>query len=237
MSDGIQFHGFPPDALTFFAELSFNNNRAWFEAHKTLFNKAVQLPAQAFVHQLGARLTAIAPGLHYDPTLSGRGSIMRLYRDVRFSQDKSPYRTNLGIVFWLGEGKKTERPGYYFELTRDGAGFFGGVYQFDAGQLEVYRQAVLDAHQGAQLAQIVADLRADKRYRVGGEHFKRVPRNIPADHPRADLLRHNGLYVVTGELMPSSLVTSPELMDVCLEHAARMAPLLHWLAALEPHFV
>lgn len=235
MSDTIQFHGFPADALSFYADLSLNNNRAWFEAHKTLYNKAVQLPAQAFVYQLGARLTAIMPALNYDPSLSGRGSIMRIYRDIRFSQDKTPYKTNLGVTFWHGEGKKTERPGYYFELTPDGAGFFCGTYQFDAGQIEVYRQAVLDPEKGMRAAQAVSDLRADGRYRVGGEHYKRVPRGYPADHPRAALLRHNGLYVMTDALIPPAMVTSPDLIDVCFEHAERMAPLLYWLANLEQH--
>ena len=107
------FTGFPKAGLQFLTDLAANNNRDWFQAHKSDFQNHIQKPAQNFVMDLGEQLQTISSQIRYDTKLSGSGSIMRIYRDIRFSEDKTPYKTHIGIVFWEGAGKKTENPGFY----------------------------------------------------------------------------------------------------------------------------
>ena len=104
----MTFTGFPREGIQFLRDIDDNNNRDWFEAHKHIYQTALVEPAQAFIVALGERLQTIAPNVQYDTRTNGSGSLMRIYRDVRFSKDKSPYKNWIGIVFWEGQGKKTD---------------------------------------------------------------------------------------------------------------------------------
>lgn len=126
------FNGFPEAGLQFLADLRDNNDRAWFNPRKAQFKRDLQTHAIAFVEALGARLQSISPGINFDTRTNGAGSLMRIYRDTRFSNDKTPYKTNIGIVFWEGAGKKTEVPGFYFHLSPDETWIGGGLYIFPA---------------------------------------------------------------------------------------------------------
>ena len=98
------FTGFPQDGLQFLAELEENNERPWFEANKARFEEGLLQPAVAFVEIIGKRLQEeISAGIQYDPRTNGSGSLMRIYRDTRFSKDKTPYKTHLDGLFWSGE--------------------------------------------------------------------------------------------------------------------------------------
>lgn len=100
------FSGFPEEGIQFLADLDVNNNRDWFQANKKLFQERLQIPAQQFVAALGVRLLKISAGIRYDTRTNGSGSLMRIYRDTRFSKDKTPYKTNISMAFWEGPGKK-----------------------------------------------------------------------------------------------------------------------------------
>lgn len=93
------FSGFPREGISFLADLAGNNNREWFQANKKLFHEQLQKPAQQFVISLGLRLQEISPGIRFDPSTNGSGSLMRIYRDTRFSKDKTPYKTNISMAF------------------------------------------------------------------------------------------------------------------------------------------
>ena len=97
-ADMTEFHGFPKAAVTFYEELAQNNAKAWFETHKALYQQDVIVPAQQFVLAMGERLKILSPAIIADTRLNGSGSIFRIYRDTRFSPDKSPYKTFLGIL-------------------------------------------------------------------------------------------------------------------------------------------
>lgn len=226
------FTGFPPAALGFLADLAANNHREWFEAHKATYRTAILEPALAFTLHLGERLQTLATGITYDLRTNGSGSIMRIYRDVRFSPNKSPYKTNLGIVFWEGVGKKTESPGFYFHMEAGIATISAGLYRFPPPVQTAYREAVADPKMGSVLASALDDVRG-AGYSVGGEHYQRVPRGYDRAHPRADLLRHNGLYTTSPPIEPAVL-GSPELVEVCFAHCRAMAPVHQWLGEMMP---
>ena len=224
------FKGFPEAGLRFLDELTLNNNRPWFEARKQDYINYIQTPARAFVAALGEKLSKLSAGVHYDTRLDGSGSLMRIYRDVRFSKDKSPYKTNVGILFWEGERKKTENPGFYFHIENGEATMYDGLYTFPKPVLPAFREAVMDERFGDELVKAIETVKKSG-YQVGGESLKRVPSGFDPAHPRADLLRHTTLYAESPKIAPK-ILASPQLVDVCFEHCRNMLPLHRWLVAL-----
>jgi uncharacterized protein (TIGR02453 family) len=222
----LVFPGFSADAHTFFQEVGENNNKVWFEANKPRFKKNIQQPAQMFVEIFGNRLRELIDGMQYDTRLTGSGSIFRIYRDTRFSKDKTPYKTNLAIAWWQGAGKKTNRPSFYFGLEADSAFFGGGTYMFVDDNLDKYRQAVDDSKMGPQLAELVGSL-TEKGYTVNGAQYKNVPRGFDKEHPHADLLKYKGMYI-GGQPIAPAIVTSTDLVDHCYQLAADYAPFIQW---------
>ncbi|MHA2020733.1 MAG: DUF2461 domain-containing protein [Candidatus Thorarchaeota archaeon] len=225
------FTGFPKEGLGFLAELKENNYREWFNERKNDYQELLVKPAQSFVVALGERLSSISEDMVYDTRTNGSGSILRIYRDIRFSKDKTPYNTRLRVRFWEGPGTKKERPGFFVGFDETGGGIHGGLYIFPKPLLEKYRKSVLDDDSGMKLVKAIEKVKSFKGYKIGGEHYKRVPRGYDADHPRADLLRFNALYV-SSPRMPASVLEKPELVDVCFEHIQRMVPIHEWLLKL-----
>ena len=224
-----EFNGFPQEALTFFDRIRENNNKQWFEENKPLFKEKVQAPAQEFVVALGERLATIAPSIRYDTKLTGSGSIMRIYRDVRFSKDKSPYTTNMGIVWWEGEGKKMLNPSFYFHMAHDDTWLGGGLYHFP--DLDQYRRAVDDDVLGNRLVE-VSEQMASVGHSLNGDMYKRVPRGYDPDHPRAELLKMKGMTCGFSKIS-DDVVMSPSLVDVCFDYCQQLLPMHQWLVAMQ----
>ena len=130
MMDEQPFLGFPDKGLKFLTGLKKNNNKAWFDEHKEIYKEELVAPGQAFVVALGRKLQKISKGVIYDTRLNGSGSIMRIYRDIRFSKDKTPYKDWIGIFFWEGKYKKMENPGYYVHVDPKECFVGSGHYHF-----------------------------------------------------------------------------------------------------------
>lgn len=227
MSKTPVFTGYSPETIQFFVNIKENNNKQWFTEHKNKYQKFVVEPTKAFIMAMGQRLGELAPAIQYDTRANGAGSMMRIYRDVRFSKDKSPYKTWLGVIFWEGSGKKTDSPGFYFGLDDEGAGTHAGLHGFPKPFLEAYREAVVDDKLGKELTDILAALPSD--YTNSDKHYKRVPRGFDKDHPRADLLMYNSMVVSAPRFSPD-VIASADLLDACFEHYRQMAPLQQWLS-------
>lgn len=225
------FPGFPPEGLQFLADLEYNNNRDWFQAHKSVFETTLLDPLKAFVSIMGQRLQSVSANIIHDTRTNGSGSISRIYRDIRFSEDKSPYKTYMGVFFWEGTGKKMENPGFHLHLDAKAAVARCGIYMFPKPMLTRYRQAVVDEALGADLVTAIDTVKNSGDYQIGGEHYKRVPRGFDADHAHADFLRYNGLGAHSPQIDAATL-TSPDLIDICFEHFYRLSPLHHWLVRL-----
>jgi uncharacterized protein (TIGR02453 family) len=113
-----KFRGYPRELITFFDQLKRNNTKEWFTEHKKDYEAYVKQPSEGFVLAMGAKLKAISPGIHAIPKVNQ--SLFRLNRDTRFSKDKTPYKTNLGIWFWEGGRKRMECSGFYFHESDAG---------------------------------------------------------------------------------------------------------------------
>ena len=221
------FEGFPKEGINFLKDLKENNNRNWFNANKKIYTESLLSPAQSFVSELGEKLSNALVDIRYDTKATGSGSIMRIYRDIRFSKDKTPYRTRLGLIFWEGPGKKMQHPGFHIGISPDMATIHGGMYHFSKEIIPKYRDAVVANDTGVRLEKILAKLKKTG-YKIGGVHYKRIPRGYESEHERADLLLHNGLYAEYSKI-PRKLLSSPELVDHCLEHCIAMSSLHNWL--------
>jgi uncharacterized protein (TIGR02453 family) len=229
MAANAVFPGFSKKTTAFLQELARNNDRDWFTAHRSEYETTVLAPARLFVTAMGERLRRLSPGIQF--SAGANGSIFRIYRDTRFSPDKSPYKTHLGIYFWEGRGPRLECPGYYFHIEPPRLLLGGGLYGFSRPLLERYRRAVADPEYGGELAAIVKKIAARPGYTLGGEHYKRVPAGYDANPEAAALLRHAGLYAGVETPLPAEL-HSPALVDYCLKKFRPMEPLHRWLSGL-----
>lgn len=228
MAESEAFQGFTPQTVKFFNELRQHNNRAWFQERKPLYDREVLAPSRAFVAAMGERLQKIAPLVSAEPKVNQ--SLFRIYRDVRFSQDKSPYKTHLGVWFWEGPGPRMECSGFYFHLDPPKVMLAVGMHCLPKFLLPPFRQAVADDNLGARLERAVAKVRR-AGYEVGGLKYKRVPRGFDPEHPRQELLRYDSLWAAWEVDIPPELYTA-ELPAWCLPHFKAMLPLHQWLLEL-----
>jgi uncharacterized protein (TIGR02453 family) len=219
---------FSKETVRFLAGLQAHNKKEWFEAHRQDYEEHFLAPARSFVEALAPKLAKIDPDIHAEAKVNG--SIMRINRDVRFSKDKSPYKDHLDLWFWSGEDKGWDCSGFFFRLTPKELMLGAGMHGFMPPALERYRKAVLDDRQGPELAKAVARVRK-AGYEVGGQTYKKTPRGVAADHPRADLLKHSGLYAGWTAQHPREL-GDKGLLSLAAKHYAAMAPIHNWLRAL-----
>jgi uncharacterized protein (TIGR02453 family) len=227
----VAFNGFSAEGIHFLRDLAENNNKPWFEANKDIYLTAVQAPAVALVATLGAQLHERFPEIHYDTRTNGTGSLMRIYRDTRFSADKSPYKTNVAMMFTSGQAGKMAAPGFGLQLTPERVDLVAGLFDFAPPVLATYRAAVLDDDLGAQLEQAAAAVRNAGDYTISGEGYKRVPAGVPADHPRAGWLKYKGLHVFAPPIA-IEVAQTPALVEVALAHFVAMAPVQQWLVRM-----
>jgi uncharacterized protein (TIGR02453 family) len=157
---------------------------------------------------------------------------MRIYRDTRFSKDKTPYKTNLGISWWEGPGKKMEEPGYFFHLDREGAWFANGIYIFPKDALTAYRKAVDHEKRGKAFVEAIEHAEAAGLSISGSGEYTRVPTGYDKDHPRGELLKKQGIVTISPGIRVD-VITSPALVDVCFDYAKAMLPLHQWLVAMQ----
>ncbi len=224
------FEGFPRETLRFLEEIERHNNRAWFEQHRDDYQKHLLEPAQDFVVALGSLLRRLFPNIHAEPKINA--SIRRMSRDIRFSRDKRPYKDHLDLWFWQGDDPSAEHPGFFFRVTATSLVLGAGMHMFEKPVLERYRRDVVDSRRGALLQRVVKKVLAAGAYELGGQHFKRPPRGVDPDHPRAPLTLHNGLYVgITLRPVPPQART-PDFPAFCFGHLRAMSPIVPWLVDL-----
>ena len=226
MSIKSEFSGFPKECVSFYTELSRNNNKTWFAEHKADFETYVMAPARDFVFEMGRRLEAIAPKIIADPRLDK--SIFRLYRDTRFSKNKEPYKNHLGIFFWEGTRPKMECPGFYFHLEPPHLMLAAGMHCFPRPLLDAFRNSVVDPKLGPALARAARSVLKKKGYSIGGKHYKKTPRGYDANNDNADFLLFNGLYALFNSEIPEEIY-STEIIDYCFQKFSDMSPIHKWL--------
>jgi uncharacterized protein (TIGR02453 family) len=200
------FAGFPAEGIAFLRGLKKNNNREWFQARKQVFEEKVKAPMYELVEALNAAMMKFAPEYATDPPKA----VYRIYRDTRFSRDKTPYKTQIAAVFNRRGLDKHGSAGLYFSVSPGEIEVAGGVYMPGPEQLLAIRNHLSEHHEEFRRILRAKSVRGIMG-ELWGEQLSRVPKGFPADHPAADLLRYKQwlLYVLldpqlaaTGKLLP-----------------------------------
>ncbi len=180
----VRFDGFGDAVVDFFEGLEADNSKVYWQRNLALYTEHVRQPMEALVAELEPAFAGAASG----GDARAAGKVFRPRRDVRFTRDKSPYKTHCGAVIEAGRGAGA----FYVEVSADGLLVAGGCFHTGPDQLARYRAAVDDDLRGEQLRRVLAGLPAE--WTVAGETLRTRPRGQPAGHPRIDLLRHRTLY-------------------------------------------
>jgi uncharacterized protein (TIGR02453 family) len=222
------FRGFPDARGDFFLALALHNDRDWFQSHRAAYDQGWAAP-------MAALLAEVRDGLRgaYGRRLLGEPKVFRIHRDVRFSKDKTPYKTH--VAGWIPlEAGRAASPGatpaaMYLQVGVETRFTGSGCWTLEPDALKRFRAALLDPRRGAVLARRLAQLAAKGFSTSCAESLVRVPALVDPDHPRAALLRMKGLVVDPGE-PPKRLLTRPELASWLIDRARDAAPVVNWLA-------
>lgn len=210
------------NTLDFLADLHQNNNRDWFEANRKRY-EAAKKDVEAMVNQLLPKVAEFDASLR---GLEAKAVMFRIFKDVRFSKDKAPYKTNMGA--WMaGGGKNTTNAGYYLHVEPGGKSFLaGGSYMPPANILKSIRDAIDYDHEG--LREILAAPAFVKLFgKLEGETLRTAPKGYDKDHPAIDLLRHKSLVV--SHKIDDKALTSPSFVEKTVGIYKEMYPLLTFL--------
>jgi uncharacterized protein (TIGR02453 family) len=221
---GEKFRGFDRDAMQFWHELASQMSREWFAANKLRYQSVWVVPMLALLRDIARGLSPT-----YKPLALAEPGVLRIYRDLRFSRDKAPYKTHIaGVIRLAGDAiAEAGNAVLYLHLGLDEEYAGVGCYRFDEARVARWRRAVVGPP-GRALLRLIAGLRR-KGYEAGGyEHTARVPKGFAPDHPRAELLKYKGL-VCSFPTIPAGLLHRPELTRWLLRHAKTTAPLVIWL--------
>lgn len=201
----MAFSGWPEEALDFYDGLAADNSKTYWTANRAVYDELVLGPMAELVDELGAEF--------------GDTKVFRPYRDVRFSPDKTPYKTHIGAM--VGSG--------YVQLSADGLAAGDGMYVMAPDQLDRYRRAVASDRAGPELEQVIAMVEKAGIGVSGRDTLKSAPRGYPADHPRIGLLRHKGL-VAWQEWPAGAWLGTAEAKDRVVTFLRTTRPLSEWLA-------
>ena len=200
----MAFRGWKVEALEFFEGLEADNSKAYWQRNKEVYEQEVRAPMEALLAELEAEW--------------GEGRIFRPYRDVRFSPDKSPYKTHMGALIGAG----------YVQLSAEGLSAGCGMWEMASDQLERYRAAVADERTGAELSALVEDGRAAGLEVMAHGTLKTAPRGYPKDHPRIELLRYKGL-AMWRDWGAGALLGTAKAKDKVVGFLHESSPIQRWL--------
>jgi uncharacterized protein (TIGR02453 family) len=224
-----RFSAFRPAALRFLTQLKRRNTRTWFEANRAVYETEVRGPLKALVEEVDVRLARFAPELVGDP----RRSIFRIHRDVRFSRDKSPYKTHAACWFYhqdAGRGVGSEAQGgagLYFHFSPAEVLVGAGIWMPPRPALDRIREALAENHRGFEAIVLAPAFR--RRFGPLDEDamLKRMPRGFGEDHPAARWLRYQSF--TAGRTLTRRDLLSPRLPALIEKDYAALTPLVRWL--------
>ncbi|WP_455216723.1 DUF2461 domain-containing protein [Kaarinaea lacus] len=218
--------------MKFLRDLSDHNERDWFEDNKQRYEETVREPALAFIADIAPKLQLVAPRFRAIPKKVG-GSLMRVYRDTRFSKDKTPYKTNIGIQFRHEAGKDVHAPGYYLHIEPGGCFLGAGIWRPDSTALGMIRDAIVK--KGERWVKARDSKPFKEEFTLEGESLNNPPRGYPGDHPLINDLKRKDFIAVRN--LPQKSVLEKHFMAETVDAFARTEPFMRFLcSALEVGF-
>lgn len=213
-----------PALFDFLSDLKQNNNRDWFQVNKVRYENDVKEPLLTFIAAFAERAPEISTSIMALPRVSG-GSLFRIYRDVRFSKDKTPYKTGAGIHFRHKRGKDVHAPGYYLHLEPGDVFAGSGIWKPNTETVTKIRSKIAE-HPDQWLA-IIADKKFQKTFTLGGDSLKRPPKGFDPEHPLIeDLMRKDYLASI---ILSEKIVCEPNFLDYYVDLCKIAAPFMEFL--------
>lgn len=215
---------FPNDFFAFFQELAANNHKAWFDENRKRYEKAIRDPFKALVADFLERIAAIDPDF---PPLKPNKCMFRINRDIRFSKDKTPYKTHLAAYF-SPRGRKAHYPGLYMQLSPEQVMIAGGVYELNKDSLTNLRQTLSERSNELHALLVEEAFRTTFNGELHGERNKVLPKQFKEAAQKEPLLYNKQLYFTTQ--LPPEIITTPNLLPTLEEHYRIALPVNRWIA-------
>lgn len=217
-----KFGGFSRETLKFLSGLEKHNERDWFEAHKEEYLLHLKAPMEEFVAAIGGKMARFAPDYVTEP----KKAIFRIYRDTRFSSNKTPYKTNCGALFFRSDLVKNQAAAFYVEISLKYVGVAGGLYMPEPDVLRAVREHI--AANWEELENLLKNRALQKAAGdLVGDKLARPPKGYPADHPAMERIKGKQWYF--WQELPVDLALSQKLVDDISGRFERMAPVVEYL--------
>ena len=216
---------FPPSFFKFLRDLKAHNERHWFQANKERWETLVRNPLLDFIGDVGPSLRKISPGIIADNSPTG-GSMFRIYRDTRFSKDKTPYKTHAAAHFPTTRNKDVHTPGYYIQLQPGEVFSGGGIWRPEAPVLSQIRDSI--AHHPSKWKAVMADKKFKKLCHFEGEQLKRPPKGYDPNHELISYLKYKDFTFFTQ--FDEKQAGSPHFLENFVESSVAASPLMLFLS-------
>ncbi len=220
----MSFTAFPKASLDFLARIRRNNTKEWFEAHRDEYESLILEPSRLCTVELGEHLQALVPTINAIPKVNG--SLFRIYRDVRFSKDKTPIKSRIGLIFWQGHGRRMQSSAFYLHFSPDELFVAVGIRGFSPQMLDCYREYIKVARHRETLHTILESMRS-QGFSVPEPKYKRLPRSFDASLRDEVLTRYDSMY--TYSVLSPEMIHAPELIATLYATYEAMLPLQQWV--------
>lgn len=222
--EDMSFIHFPKETIPFLQSIQNNNTKEWFEAHKDDYTQFILEPSRAFVEEMGEHLQALVPTINAIPKINH--SLFRIYRDTRFSHDKTPIKSKIGIIFWQGKHIRMQSSCFYLHFSPKELLVASGIRTFDPDLLAAYREYIkVDKHREA-LHEILEALKG-KGYVIEEPYYKRLPQGFDKEMTHAYLARMKAVAVY--QTLKASTITTKAFIPELYRHYEQFLPLQQWL--------
>jgi len=221
----MSFTGFPKDSIKFLTKIRNNNTKEWFEANRSEYERFIKEPSLSFVVEMGEHLQALVPTIKAKPKVNG--SLFRIYRDIRFSKDKTPIKSKIGIIFWQGAGKRMQSSSFYMHFSPDELFFAVGIRGFSKETLTAYRDYIKNDKHRENLFCILNSIKA-KGYSLPTPRYKRIPKEFDEDMSHIKLTLYNSMYAYK-ETSLNDILFKEDLVDEAFKIYEDLFPLQQWI--------
>jgi len=223
----MSFTHYPKETIPFLRAIQQNNNKEWFEEHKEEYQRFVLEPSRAFVEEMGEHLQALVPTINAIPKINH--SLFRIYRDTRFSKDKTPIKSKIGVIFWQGQHIRMQSSCFYLHFSPKELLLAAGIRTFDPDLLAAYRDYIKDEKKREELHHILEALMG-KGYVIQEPEYKRLPRGFEKDMSYEYLARMKAVAVF--HTLRASTISKKAFIPELYSHYEEFLPLQQWLYAM-----
>ncbi len=225
----MQFSGFKKEGIEFLKKLKQNNSKEWFELHRHEWEQNILKPNQAFIKDMGETLQILVPTINALPKVGG--SLFRIYRDIRFSKDKTPMKSKIGLLFWQGTAHRMQSSSFYMHYDEHEYFIAAGIRNFKPPLLKTYREYIQNEENRRKLHFILQDL-VSKGYILPAPKYKRVPRDFDKDDDFIYLTQYGAMFAYK-VFKIDELFFSVEFLDFAFDIYTDLEDLQQWVYEME----